>query len=130
MAKIIIAGDALVIESAHTLEEIKILETYRPKALMLYDEDGEDAIFLVGTTTGKGSITRYGASFGSASRNGSGNATITTEIPADVTDATKYAEEKIGISIIHLNAVEAQFASALEAIEAEKETIRSNINVI
>ena len=35
MARIIIAGDAMVVESAHTLETLKTLEKYRPKALTL-----------------------------------------------------------------------------------------------
>lgn len=130
MAKIIIAGDAMVIESAYTLEELKTLEKYRPKALSLLDSDGKTEIFKVGTTQGGGSINTYGASFGSHSRNDVKKAVITMEIPYGIDDAVGYAEESIGVSIVHLNAVEGQFADALLEVEVEKATVRSNITVM
>lgn len=130
MAKILIAGDAMVVESAHTLETLKTLEKYRPKALTLYDEDGKTEMFKVGTTTGKGSINAYGASFGSASKNDAKKAIITMELPAGVADAKKYAEDTIGVAIIYLNRVEEQFATALADVEKEKADVRSNITVM
>lgn len=130
MAKIKIAGDAMVIESAQTLENIKTLEKYRPKALTLLEEDGKTVMFKVGTTTGKGNINTYGASFGSASKNGEGKAVITLEIPASVTDAKAYAEETVGSAIINLNKVEAQFQAALADVEREKVAVRENIVVL
>ena len=130
MARIIIAGDAMVIESAHTLETIKTLEKHNPKALTLLDDDGKTVIFKVGTTSGKGNINVYGASFGSASKNDEQKAIITMELPADTTDAKAYAENFVGTAIIKLNAVEAQFESALAGVEAEKATIRESITVM
>lgn len=130
MARIIIAGDAMVIESAHTLETIKTLEKHNPKALTLLDDDGKTVIFKVGTTSGKGNINVYGASFGSASKNDEQKAIITMELPADTTDAKAYAEDFVGTAIIKLNAVEAQFESALAGVEAEKATIRESITVM
>lgn len=127
MAKIIIAGDAMVVESAYTLEEIKTLEKYHPKALTLYDEDGKTEIFKVGTTQGGGNINTYGASFGSYSRNDVKKAVITMEIPYGIDDAVGYVEESIGVSIIHLNKVEAQFAAALADVETKMAIIRSNV---
>lgn len=130
MARIIIAGDAMVVESAHTLETLKTLEKYRPKALTLYDEDGKTEVFKVATTTGKGSINGYGASFGSASKNDEKKAIITMEIPAGTTDAKAYAENAVGVAIIYLNRVESQFADALASVEAEKATVRETITVM
>ena len=130
MARIIIAGDAMVVESAHTLETLKTLEKYRPKALTLYDEDGKTEIFKVGTTTGKGSINGYGASFGSASKNADKKAVITMEIPAGTADAKAYAEDKVGAAIINLNRVEAQFADALQSVDTEKAAVRESITVM
>lgn len=130
MARIIIAGNAMVIESAHTLDTIKTLEKYRPKALTLYDEDGKTEMFKVGTTTGKGSINAYGASFGSASKNEEKKAIITMDLPAGTTDAKAYAEDAIGVAIIYLNRVEEQFAEAMASVAEEKETVRSNITVM
>ena len=130
MAKIIIAGDAMIVESAHTLDQIRTLEKHRPKALALYDEDGKNEVFRVGTTNGEGNIGCYGASFGSSAKNEGKKAVITMTIPADVTDAKKYAEDTVGVAIINLNRVEAKFADALKSIEEEKATVRNNIQVI
>lgn len=130
MAKILIAGDAMVIESAHTLETLKTLEKHRPKALCLYSEDGKEVVFKVGTTAGEGNINGYGASFGSVSKNGEKKAIITMRIPADTAYAAAYAEDVIGNAIIKLNKVEAQFEDALEGVEAEKAEVRENITVM
>ena len=130
MARIIIAGDAMVVESAHTLETIKTLEKHNPKALVLLDDDGKTEVFKVGTTSGRGSIGAYGASFGSVSKNGEKKAIITMEIPANTADAEAYAEDVVGNAIIKLNAVEAQFESALATVAQEKATIRESITVM
>ena len=46
MAKITIAGDAAVVTSAMKLEDIKTIEKYRPKELVLKGgEDGKEPIF-------------------------------------------------------------------------------------
>lgn len=130
MAKIIIAGDAMVIESSAKLEDIKALEKHNPKALSLYENDGKTEVFRVGSTNGQGAINAFGASFGSASKNGSGKAIITMKIPADVSDAKAYAEETVGTAIISLNTVEAQFATALEKVAQDKTAVRECISVM
>lgn len=130
MARIIIAGDAMIIESAHTLETIKTLEKYNPKALELFEDDGKAVVFKVGTTSGKGSINAYGASFGSTSKNADKRAIITMELPVGIDDATTYAEDVVGRAIIKLNAVEAQFETALASVAEEKATIRESITVM
>ena len=130
MAKITIVGDALVVTSAKTLEAIKTLEKYRPKALRLYetDEDGKkQEAFVVGSTKGNGSINQYGASFNGVTHDDQKLATITMQIPAGTTDAVEYAAEKIGVAIIMLNKVEAQIDEALAEVAAEKATVRENI---
>ena len=69
MAKITIAGDAAVVTSAMKLEDIKTIEKYRPKELVLKGgEDGKEPIFAVGTTNGAGNINAFGASFGAETR--------------------------------------------------------------
>lgn len=132
MAKITIVGDALVVTSAKTLEDIKTLEKYRPKALSLYDtnEDGKrEEVYRVATTEGSGSINQYGASFGSATHDDAKLATITMTVPAGTTNAKEYAADKIGTAIIMLNKVEAQFDAALNEVKAEKERVLENITV-
>lgn len=132
MAKITIAGDAMVITSSQTLEAIKTLEKYRPKALCLYEtgENGKkEEVFKVCATAGEGSINQYGASFGSVSHDDEKLATITLPIPRGTQDAVEYAAEKVGVAIINLNKVEEQFAEALADVETEKAAVRENITV-
>ena len=130
MAQIIIAGDSMTVKSAFTLEDIKTLEKYRPKALTLYAEDGKTEVFKVGSTTGRGSINQYGASFGSASKDDAKNAIITLDIPSDTTDAKAFAEDKIGVAILHLNRLEEKFGEVLAGIAEEKTAVLSNITVL
>ena len=48
MAKIVIAGDAVIVTSTMKLEDIKTIAKYRPKALTLMGgEDGKEPIFAV-----------------------------------------------------------------------------------
>lgn len=129
MAKILIAGSALVIKSGYSLDEIKTLEKYRPKALTIFEEDGKTKteLFKVGTTKGDGSIGTFGASFGRSSADDDKKATITIDIPADVTDAKKYAEDTVGVAIVYLNKVEDQIPDALASVEEERAKVRENI---
>lgn len=130
MAKIIVVGDAMIIESAHALETIKTLEKYRPKALALFDATGENEVFRVGTTDGEGKINAYGASFGSVSRNGEDRAVITMKIPAEVTDVYAYIEDIVGTAIINLNKIESQFDEALAGVDADRTVIRDSITIM
>lgn len=132
MAKIVIAGDAIVITSNQKLEDIKLLEKYRPKALCLYEtgENGKkEEVFKVGSTTGEGTISQYGASFGSTTHDEDKLATITMTLPRNVTDAKQYVADAIGVAILNLNKVEAQFAAALADVVSEKAAVMENISI-
>jgi len=132
MARITIAGDAMVITSSKTLEEIKTLEKYSPKALSLYgtDDNGKNVeLFRVGSTDGEGAINQYGASFGSATHDENGFATITLSVPKGVDDVVAYAADVVGAAVMKLNRVEEQFSLALATVNAEKEAILQNITV-
>lgn len=132
MAEIIIAGDAIVVTSAKTLEDIKTLEKYNPKALRLFEtnDDGKkEEVFCVGSTCGYGSINQYGASFGSVTHDDQKLATITMCVPRGTVDAVEYAAETIGMAVVMLNKVEEQFEEALAKVAADKATVRENITV-
>lgn len=125
MAKLTIAGDAIIITSSRTLEEIRTLEKYKPEALVLKNEDGE-VFFKVGT--GVGNINKYGVSFGDVSRTGDGTATLTM-ILDNVDDAVKFASDNFGVALINLNKVEAGIADALEEVSAQQAEILANITI-
>ena len=127
MAKIVIAGDAVVVTSAMKLEDIKTIEKYRPKELVLKGgEDGKEPIFGVGTTHGAGNINAVGASFGSETRDDDKLACITLFLDGVVKD---WVADRLGAAIINLNKLEEKLPTVLEEIAAEKATVMSNITV-
>ena len=129
MAKIVIAGDAVVVKSTLNLEDIKTIAKYQPKALTLMGgEDGKEPIFAVGVSTDAGDITVHGASFGRA--DGEGKATITMVTPGVPTEKAKeWVADKLGAAITNLNALEAKLPSVLEGIAAQRATVMENITV-
>lgn len=131
MAKIVIAGDAVVVTSALKLEDIKTIEKYRPNDLVLKGgEDGKEPIFALGTTSGAGNINSVGASFGREASDGSGLACITmvkTGVPTE--EVKEWAADTLGSAIINLNALEAKLPEVLTAIADQKATVMANITV-
>jgi len=132
MASITICGDAVVIKSAETLDNLKLLQKYKPEALCLMDEDG-NAVFKVGVASREagGQLNNFGASFASVTRDADGLATITmissgsqsgAELVSDVSD-------KFGPAIIKLSRVEEQFASAIEQIAKDKAEVLEHITL-
>lgn len=131
MAKIVIAGDAVVVKSTLKLEDIRTIEKYRPKALVLMGgEDGKEPVFAIGTTDGCGNINQVGASFGRESHDEDKFATITMVTGTGATgDIKEWVADRIGTAIISLNKLEEKLPAVLEEIEAEKAEVLSNISV-
>lgn len=133
MAKVIVAGDAVVVTSALKYEEIKTLEKYRGKALVLMGgEEGKDEVFRIGTAKpGKaGSINKYGATFNAA--NGEGFATLTMSDlghPGSE-DVKEWLADLIGEAIINLNALEETIPAALQQVADQKAKVLEGIAVL
>ena len=130
-AEIKIVGGVAVVESGATLETVKKLQKYRPNSLCLFEGTGKDkeAVFVVGAGSGHGTIGKYGVSFGAATTT-DGKATVTLMIPEGTTDPKKWVMENVGVAILNLNKVEAQFTAASEEIESELTAIEANISVM
>lgn len=130
MAKITIAGEAVVITSELKREDIELLEKYRPDALILKGgEDGKKPIFRVATTSGMGDINKFGAAFGGVTHDGAGLATITIVGGVSGEDVREAVAEKVGTAILNLNKLEESLPAVLEEISAEKAAILANIEV-
>lgn len=130
-ASIKIAGSACVVESAAKLEDIKLLEKFRPNALKLFEGEGsnKEVVFAVGSVkAGSGSINAYGASFGTATT-ANGKATITMMVPEGTEDPKAWAADKIGVAILQLGKVEQQFAAAIEDTKKEQAAVNECITV-
>lgn len=133
MAKITIVGDAIVVTSSKSLEALKTLEEYRPRALRLVeaDENGKkEEIFRVETAAANGSINQNGATFASETHDAEKKATITIPVPAGVEDVKTYAAKLVGKAVVRLNKVEAGIDEALAAVKAENDEVMANITVV
>lgn len=130
MAKIVVAGDAAVITSAMRLEDLRTIEKYRPKELVLKGgEDGKEPIFGIGTTQGVGNINAVGASFGAETRDDEKLACITMIIDGVTGDVKDWIADRLGAAIINLNKLEAKLPAVLEEIAAEKSAVMGNITI-
>lgn len=131
MAKITIAGDAIVVTSAMKLEDIKTIQKYRPDALVLKGgEDGKEPIFKLGVTEGRGNINKYGAEFGSETHDDEKKAVMTLIFQSEgVTDIKEAVADTIGVYVLNLNKLEDTLPSVLTEIAAEKAQVLSNITV-
>ena len=130
MAKVTIAGKAIVITSALKLEELETVKKYQPKALVLLGgEDGKEPIFAVGVVRGStGKIGNVGVEFGEETQTEK-LATMTLMAPADVKDMKEYVADKYGAALMNLAKLEANLPAVIGAIAAEKQSIMDNISV-
>jgi len=131
MARINVLGEACVITSSLTLNDIKTIEKYRPKALTLYGgEDGKDPLFAI-CTANSGSINKNGASFNTETHDDAKLACLTVIIPAGVVtgNVREWVADQMGSAIISLNKLEETLPAILLEIKAEKEAVLSNISV-
>lgn len=128
MAKIVIAGQAVVVTSALALEDIKKVKKYRPDALILKGgEDGKEPIFALGV--GNDGINKFGASFCQETREDEKKATLTMTTTYDGDKIEDFVADELGAAIINLNKLEEKLPDVIAEIDAEKATIMSNISV-
>lgn len=131
VAKIKIVGNTVHVISSQKLEDIKLLAKYRPNALKLIEGTGAEKheVFVV-CTGGRdgGCIGVNGVMFSNSTTN-DGKALITLTAPEGTEDMKAWAEEEIGVAILHLKKVEAQFADAIAEVKAEKAAVAASISI-
>lgn len=129
MARIYTVGQAAVITSELTLEDIKVIQKYRRDALTLMGgEEGKDAVFTVMASDKGGGINSVGAVFNHATGE-HGNACITVMLPDGIEDVKEYLVDKYGQAINCLNKLEYQLPSVLEDIYEEKRAVEDAITI-
>lgn len=127
-ATIKVVGNIAVIESAFSPEEIAEVSKYRPNALVKVDAETKEPVFVVGVGRGDGSLSIFGAEFGSG-KNAANKALITLRIP-DGIEPKKYIEDKVGVSILALNSIEEGLTATLEAIKEEKAAVMATVEIL
>lgn len=130
MAKIVIAGQAVVVTSAMKLADLRKIAQYRPGALTLRGgDDGKEPIFKIGVTNGTGELNKYGAAFGAETHDDEKLATITLMVDSVQGDIREEVAEAIGVPVLNLNKLEETLPAVLAEIEREKAAILGNITV-
>lgn len=129
MAKIVIAGDAVVITSALKMEDLKTLEKYRPESMILYDEE-KSPVFRIGIASCTGSIGAYCAEFNGASHDENGYATLTMMLSQGEGDARERVAEIVGSAIIKLDELEEKLFPVLHEVQHERDRVLEKIEVV
>ncbi len=130
MAKIVIAGNAVVVTSSLKLEEIKTIEKYRPKALILMGgDDKKEPVFSIDTRSDVGVINAYGATFANASHDDEKLATITMCMDNPQGDIKEWVADRLGGALMNLNKLEATLPAVLAEIEDEKAAVMESISM-
>ena len=131
MAKMTIAGNALVISSSMKLKDLKAIKKYRPKALLLTGgENGKDTLYAVDVAdSGTGGINSVGACFAQETHDGEEKACITINLNNVQGDVREFIADTYGEAFTNLNALEATFPAVLEEIMNQKAAIMESISV-
>lgn len=132
MAKIMIAGNAAVVKSALKLEDIALIQKYRPNELTLKGgEDGKEPIFTLGIAPeGCGNVGTYGASFDSETRDDEKLACTTMVISGVTGDISDWVVEQFGGAMTNLNKLEARLPAVIAEIHEEQDAVKANISVV
>lgn len=116
MAKIKIAGNVFVVESACTKEEIKLAGKYDNKVLTLLNGDKKPRFAVA--YGDKGSLNRFGIVFDAETQSGDPVACVTLPLPEGKGDAKQRVAEYIGTVLRDLELVEEQVADEIANIRA------------
>lgn len=127
MAKVIIAGNAVVINSSMKLEDLKTIAKYRPDALTLTDENG-DPVFSIRTCSGQGSINKIGAIFGEETRDDAKLASLTMVVSTDG-DIKEFVADEFGAALINLSKLEETLPAVVSEINSERAAIIDSITI-
>jgi len=133
MAKISISGNAIVITSSVSIDDLRLLAKYRPEALKLFvEEDGAKSVDFAVAESASGSAGTYGIGFNGSTRDENRFATLTIlddKLPESNDEAKELIADKYGAALTKLNALEAQIPTAVEEVRAERDAILSGIEV-
>lgn len=129
MAKINLVGDAVVIKSEVTLEELKKVQKYAPKAMVLVDEESKTPEFMAGIAKcgSAGGVNSTAILFAPETNAEDGEAIVTLVDPGVTVES---ATEKYGVALMKLNRLEGQIAEAYDKIAADFEVVADSIEVV
>ena len=133
MAKVTVAGNAMVITSELTIKMIKELEKYRPNALRFTckDENGTNMeMFRIALVDGDGSLTRHGITFDRHGQAEDTPASLTVILPAGSADKRKYVVEEYGDAIVNIGQIEKDAKCYHATLKTKMKDLEEKIEVV
>lgn len=132
--KIAIVGNAVVVTSELRLEDIQLLEKYKPEALIVRGgEDGKEPMFRIASTVAAGNINDYGASFNGVTRDGSGKATVTLGLPVvegGVDELRSVVADALGEAVLYIQKLESELPAVIEDVKAKRAALMESITIV
>ena len=126
MAKVSITGKVAAVISDISLENIKVIEKFRPQALSLFEGEGKEKTVVFRIASGNTDcISNNGIVF--TAKVDDGRAVVCTMLDAE--KAKDLFAEKFGVAILNLRKLESQIPAVLEEIKAERDAVMAAIDV-
>lgn len=131
MAKILIAGNACVVTSDFTMEQLRRLKKYSADSLVLRKDDKKDGdpIFMLDVGS-KGCVSAAGIVFDGETHDDKKLACLTMNIPAGTSDVNKWVMDNIGSAIIKLRQLEGKLTGALKSVDDEEKAILASVKTV
>lgn len=132
MAKIQVAGNAVVFSSSMKLKDLEMIAKYDPQALMLKNDD-EEIVFMCNVLPGVvGDVANEYVVFGMESMDDSKVATVTKMLGGTFETQEKLKEllaDKMGAALNAMNKLEEALPAALEKVKADREAVMGAIEI-
>lgn len=129
--KLTITGDAYALTSSIKVKDIQLLKKHNPAALKITDEDKNEK-FAVDYSEGKSKVSTFGITFGGATRDGNGYATVTGTLPQglNTAEAAKdYLADQFGGVVAYLTQLEESIPTAVETVSTARKKFVDGIVV-
>lgn len=124
-----LVGRTLVVTSSQTMEDLKLLERFKPEVLCEKDENGNH-VFGIGTGSVP-SLTPSGVTFTSKSIEEPHYACLTMTLPETVEDVSSAAECFIGMcgldALDKIEKIEAALSDAIEEVNEKMANIQKKM---
>ena len=127
--KISIVGDAYVLTSEITTEQILLLEKANPAALKVIDKETKAQKFAINHRLGNSSVTEFGITFGGTTRDDAKKATVTGTLPTGTADAKAYVADKLGAAVVYLKQLEETVPVEAKKIADARKSLIESISV-
>lgn len=128
-AKAKVVGNVVVVESTAKLEDLKLIQKYRPKTLTMMEGEGANKTPVFKVALGgdeNGAMSNVGVSF-STRTTIDGKATVTLPLPKGAEASKETVEDMIGGALLKLSKMEEGYAATIEEIKAEQTQVREHI---